>query len=608
VLAGGHGEAAGWAPGTRATNAFLVLCETLGAMQRRGGGRAGGWPALLLLVLLHALCAQVHSNGSSISWNISASSFSGSVERMVLDQVIGYAQPGRIHAILGPSGSGKTTLLNSLASEIPRGSLLLTGEVNVSQSYAPVFIQQQDLLFAQLTSQETLETSLDLKKALSSSERELIVSNTLNKLGLKKVALTKVGDAKTRGLSGGEKKRLDIGNELLESSSDSSYVFADEPTSGLDCFQAERIVRLLRNLADSGSTVIFSIHQPRASIYDLFQDISLLSEGRVIYSGPKEGLVPHFASLGYILPENVSPAEYFIDLVSIDYSSPEEEKASRERVQRLAKSFRELQAEKLEKQFVQSTAQEHSHSAIVPNKSRRGPLAIIGSALKSIQQSLRRFGVLYRRAWRQVSRDKSLFIARLASSLFSALLFGGIYFRMGNGVGSIADRLGLLQVAAVNCAMTSLIKATTSFATEKLIIQRERKKGLYGILPYFLAKMTAEIPLSSFFPCLFGLITYNLCGLNPAPGKLLRFLAVLVMEAIASTSLGMSVGALVPTAEAGVAIAPAVMVIFIVFGGLYVVNAPAYLQWVPNVSIIMYLYLYLYLPMIIYKQHICRFL
>eukprot|EP01031_Cornospumella_fuschlensis_P027256 gene27256-32926_t len=119
-----------------------------------------------------------------------------------------------------------------------------------------------------------------------------------------------------------------------------------------------------------------------------------------------------------------------------------------------------------------------------------------------------------------------------------------------------------------------------------MVVKKERQRGSYGILPYFLAKMLAEIPLSSFFPCLFGVITYTMCGLNDAPGKFVNFLSILVMEAIASTSFGMSVGSLVPTAESGIAIAPAVMVIFIVFGGLYVVNAPSYLKWMPNISLI----------------------
>ena len=503
--------------------------------------------------------------------------------------MFGFANAGKIHAILGPSGSGKTTLLNALAAQIPKGSLILTGSVAVSKEFDPVFIQQEDILFAQLTSKETLDISYNLRKEDSAGAKDATVGKLLNSLGLKKVADTKVGDKKTRGLSGGEKKRLDIGNEIVDSGMDANFLFADEPTSGLDCFQAERVVQLLRNIAEKGSTVIFSIHQPRASIYELFQDVTLISEGRVVYSGSKEEMPKYFADLGFSCPQNVSPAEFYVDLVSVDYSTPEEEKSSKDRINTLADKFAALKAaDYLSHKVRDEDRFDRSKQPIVPTRKHRGLLQSLSfrlsSSFRRFKRSLQKFGILYGRAWKQVTRDKPLNIARFASSVFSALLFGVIYFRMGKGASTAADRLGLLQVAAVNCAMTSLIKATTSFVTEKMVVKKERQRGSYGILPYFLAKMLAEIPLSSFFPCLFGVITYTMCGLNDAPGKFVNFLSILVMEAIASTSFGMSVGSLVPTAESGIAIAPAVMVIFIVFGGLYVVNAPSYLKWMPNVS------------------------
>jgi len=176
------------------------------------------------------------------------------------------------------------------------------------------------------------------------------------------------------------------------------------------------------------------------------------------------------------------------------------------------------------------------------------------------------------------------------SGLFSGLLFGAIYFKLGAGASTVADRLGLLQVAAVNCAMTSLIKATTSFVTEKLIIQRERKSNSYSVGSYFISKLLAELPLAALFPCMTGSIIYFLCGLNPEPGRWLNFLIILTMESIASSSFGMAIGSISPSVESAIAIAPAAMVIFIVFGGLYVVNAPSYLSWVPNCSLIRWAY------------------
>jgi hypothetical protein len=90
--------------------------------------------------------------------------------------------------------------------------------------------------------------------------------------------------------------------------------------------------------------------------------------------------------------------------------------------------------------------------------------------------------------------------------------------------------------------MGALIKATTSFVTEKVVVQRERKKGSYGVLPYFLSKIAAEVPLSSLYPTMSALIMYKLCGLNDAPGRIGTFTFILVLESMAATALGMSIG------------------------------------------------------------------
>lgn len=274
----------------------------------------------------------------------------------------------------------------------------------------------------------------------------------------------------------------------------------------------------------------------------------------------------------------MNPAEYYLDLISIDYSSPDQEEASRSRIQTFAKAYKK------------ATSQQEDDK-VRPGSDSIEPVKLgEGGLVNKIRTFGRQFKILFQRAFRQIIRDKPTNIARLMSGLFSALLFGTIYFKLGKGASTVADRLGLLQVAAVNTAMTSLIKATTSFVTEKLIVQRERKGNWYEVEPYFLSKLLAETPLSALFPTLSGAIMYYLCGLNPLPGRLFKFIGILVVESMAATALGMSVGSLASSVESAIATAPAIMVIFIVFGGLYVVNTPSYLKWVPQISLIRWAY------------------
>ena len=273
---------------------------------------------LFLSYLLHNLViSTADATDAALSWNVKVSIDKRKKYAPILKHAFGRMKAGSLHAIIGRSGSGKTTLLNVLAGVETRG-LRVSGEVQSSfETSTPVYVQQEDLLFPQLTVQETLETATKLRS--SKSDPKAIAERLAADLGLKKVIASRVGDAKTRGISGGEKKRLAIGNEIAMTatsiptsvSSSTSFdndderdeqerrlIFLDEPTSGLDSFQALNVVQLLKQLAKQGNSVMISIHQPRASIIALFDEVTLLSEGNLIYTGAASTLSSFFRSQG----------------------------------------------------------------------------------------------------------------------------------------------------------------------------------------------------------------------------------------------------------------------------------------------------------------------
>jgi ABC-type multidrug transport system permease subunit len=173
-------------------------------------------------------------------------------------------------------------------------------------------------------------------------------------------------------------------------------------------------------------------------------------------------------------------------------------------------------------------------------------------------------------------------------SLSSALIFGSIFWRMGLSQTSIQDRMGLLQVAAVNTAMAALTKTVNVFPKERTIIQRESTKGSYDLVPYLVSKVVAEAPISAAFPLAFGAIVYPLTRLHPSISRFLTFSGVMTVEAFAASALGLTVGAVAPTVEAASALGPSIMTVFIVFGGYYVNedNTPIIFRWIPKISII----------------------
>ncbi|RXH79222.1 hypothetical protein DVH24_040369 [Malus domestica] len=527
----------------------------------------------------------------TIRWrniNCSLSDKSSTAVRFLLKNVSGEAKPGRLLAIMGPSGSGKTTLLNVLAGQLaasPRlrlsGLLEVNGNPRPNKAHKFAYVRQEDLFFSQLTVRETLSLAaeLQLPEISSSEERLEYVNSLLFKLGLISCADTIVGDVKVRGISGGEKKRLSVACELIASP---SVIFADEPTTGLDAFQAEKVMETLRQLAQDGHTVICSIHQPRSSVYSKFDDIVLLTEGALVYAGPAhDEPLAYFSKFGlvtmYNCPDHVNPAEFLADLISIDYSSAESVYSSQKRVDALVESFSQqaslvLYATPITRRGVSNKGTEFSTKNRVQKKGGWW----------------RQFRLLLKRAWMQASRDGPTNKVRARMSVASAVIFGSVFWRMGRSQTSIQDRMGLLQVAVINTAMAALTKTVGVFPKERAIVNREHVKGSYTLGPYLLSKLLAEIPVGSAFPLMFGAILYPMARLHPTLSRFGKFCGIVTVESFAASAMGLTVGAMVPTTEAAMAVGPSLMTVFLVFGGYYVnaENTPIIFRWIPSVSLI----------------------
>ncbi|KAJ9515493.1 hypothetical protein QJQ45_016484 [Haematococcus lacustris] len=252
-------------------------------------------------------------------------------ERQILHAVTGHVMPGQVLALMGPSGSGKTSLLSVLGGRSPRaikleGNILINGErMSKAMRRRIGFVLQDDVLYETLTVLETLTYAglLRLPNAMSRADKRARVDAVIEVLGLSKSRDTIIGGYFRRGVSGGERKRVSVGHELLINP---AVLMLDEPTSGLDSTTALHLVTLLRDLASGGRAILTTIHQPSSRLYRQLDQVMLLAEGHIMYYGDALRAVDWFDHLGFSLPYGTNLADHILDCalgeVTHDPSAP----------------------------------------------------------------------------------------------------------------------------------------------------------------------------------------------------------------------------------------------------------------------------------------------
>ncbi|KAL4341072.1 hypothetical protein GQ457_08G000810 [Hibiscus cannabinus] len=235
--------------------------------------------------------------------------------------VTGKLSPGRVSAVMGPSGAGKTTFLSALTGKAPgcimTGTVQINGKEGSIQAYKKIigFVPQDDIVHGNLTVAENLWFSARCRLAadLPKQEKVLVVERVIESLGLQGVRDSLVGTVEKRGISGGQRKRVNVGLEMVM---EPSLLILDEPTSGLDSSSSQLLLRALRREALEGVNICMVVHQPSYTLYRMFDDLILLAKGGLtVYHGPVKKAEEYFSGLGITLPDRANPPDYFIDIL-----------------------------------------------------------------------------------------------------------------------------------------------------------------------------------------------------------------------------------------------------------------------------------------------------
>ena len=279
----------------------------------------------------HSIFANKHPN--DLRWayvNMTLKENKGEPQKHILENVWGEAEAGKTTAIMGASGAGKTSLFQTLAGRVSSGGTITIESDDMYLGGAKInpsmdrdirrlfaYVAQHDALHESSTPRESLYFSakLRLPKTTTHGAIEKLVNGNIQELGLTSCCDTVIGGKFKKGISGGEKRRVSIGIELVASP---SILFLDEPTSGLDSYAASQVMKLLERVAKAGNTVLFTIHQPSSNVFCSFDRLILLNKGRVMHQGDVSSISDDFSKLGYPVPPNYNPADWVLDVAQIN--------------------------------------------------------------------------------------------------------------------------------------------------------------------------------------------------------------------------------------------------------------------------------------------------
>ncbi|THU64778.1 hypothetical protein C4D60_Mb01t30020 [Musa balbisiana] len=511
-------------------------------------------------------------------------------EKGVLHGIRGSARPGELLAMMGPSGSGKTTLLSllggRLTGNIIQGSVTYNDEPYDKSFKCRIgFVTQDDVLFTHLTVKETLTYAalLRLPRTMTRQQKLERALSAIHELGLEMCQDTIIGGSFVRGVSGGERKRVCIGNEIIINP---SLLFLDEPTSGLDSTTALRIVQLLHTIAETGKTVVTTIHQPSTRLFNRFDKLILLGKGSLLYYGKASEAMDYFSSIGCSPLIAINPAEFLLDLANGNLSDTTIPSELEKKVQSkdLGSNARNGKP-----------SPEDVHKFIAADKQQKTLLEPVplSEDLKATLSSQKRdwgaswwqqYSILFRRGFKERRHDYLSWM-RITQVLATAVVLGLLWWHSSSATPrGLEDQAGLLFFISVFWGFFPVFTAVFTFPQERAMLNKERLVDMYKLSAYFMATTTSDLLLNLILPIIFLLIVYFMAGLRQSIKHFFFSMLIVFLCTIAAQGLGLLIGASLMDIKKATTLASVTVMTFMLAGGFFVQRVPAFISWLRYVS------------------------
>ncbi|GLJ08874.1 hypothetical protein SUGI_0097450 [Cryptomeria japonica] len=520
----------------------------------------------------------------------------------ILKDISGIIKPGRLTLLLGPPGAGKSTLLLALTGKL-EAALKVRGEVTYNghtmnefvAQRTSAYISQHDLHIGEMTVRETLDFSArcqgvaeryDVLSELSRREKEkgikpdpnidvfmkaaamegqkssMLTDYVLKILGLDVCGDTMVGDNMTRGISGGQKKRVTTGEMIV---GPAKAFFMDEISTGLDSSTTFQIVQCLRQIVHVyNTTMVISLLQPAPETFDLFDDVILLSEGQLVYQGPRDSIVQFFESMGFACPERKGVADFLQEVTS---RKDQEQYWIRE-----SQIYRYVPVKEFADAFqsYKVGVELNRELAVLYDKSKSHPAALTTKEYGLGKMEL--FKACFDREILLMRRSSFIYIFKIFQITTIGLITLTVFFRteMDDKTEEGASiYFGALFFTLVNIMFNGFVELSMTM-TRLPVFYKQRDSKLYPAWAYSLPTWVMRVPLSLMESSIWVVLTYYTIGFAPSPQRFFRQFFLLFVLHQMSLSLFRFIAAVGRTQIVANTFGSFALLIILVLGGFIV--------------------------------------
>ncbi|XP_058111958.1 ABC transporter G family member 31-like isoform X1 [Magnolia sinica] len=494
----------------------------------------------------------------------------------LLVNVTGAFRPGVLTALVGVSGAGKTTLMDVLAGRktggLVEGSITISGYPKNQETFARIagYCEQDDIHSPCITVYESILYSawLRLPSDVDLETQRVFVEEVMELVELTSLSGAIIGLPGVDGLSTEQRKRLTIAVELV---ANPSIVFMDEPTSGLDARAAAIVMRTVRNIADTGRTIVCTIHQPSIDIFESFDELLFMKcGGELIYSGPvgtnSHKLVEYFEMVEGVpkIKAGYNPAAWILEVTSTEQES------------RLGVDFAEV--------YRRSNLFQQNRALVEILSKPNNDSEDLSFPTKYSQPFLVQFIACL---WKQnlsYWRNPQYTAVRLFYTIIVSLMVGTIYWRFGSKREMQQDFLnamGSMYVAVIFVGLTNAIAVMPVVFIERLVSYRERAAGMYSALPFAFAQVAIEFPYVFVQTLIFGSLFYSMASFEWALWKFIWYLFFMYFTLLYCTFFGMMCGAITPNQHMAPIVASPFYMMWNLFCGFIITrkSLPVWWRW-----------------------------